>query len=42
VDEDQYASEDSGYLVGKGTKDDYTIKTEPPGERSDTELKNAT
>ena len=35
VDEDQYASEDSGTLVEKGTKDDYTTKTEPlPGERS--------
>jgi hypothetical protein len=43
VDEDQYASEDSGFLVGKGTKNDYTTKMEPlPGERSDTELKNAT
>lgn len=38
VDEDQYASEDSGFLVGKGTKDDYTTKM----ERSDTELKSAT
>lgn len=42
VDEDQYASEDSGSLVGRGTKEDYTTKTEPPGERFDTELKNAT
>ncbi|KAI0284560.1 hypothetical protein BGY98DRAFT_947529 [Russula aff. rugulosa BPL654] len=42
LDEDQYASEDSGFLVGKGAKDDYTTKTEPPGERSDTELKNVT
>jgi hypothetical protein len=43
VDEDQYASEDSVSLVGKGTKDDYTIKTELlPGERSDPELKHAT
>ncbi len=43
VDEDQYALEDSGFLVGKGTRDDSTIKTEPlPGERSDSELKNAT
>ena len=43
ADEDQYASEDSGFLVGKGTKDDYKTKTEPlPGERSDTELKDAT
>jgi hypothetical protein len=43
VDEDQYASEDSVSLVGKGTKDDYTIKTELlPGERSDAELKHAT
>jgi hypothetical protein len=43
ADEDQYASEDLGSLVGKGTNDEYTIKTEPlPGERSDTELKHAT
>ncbi|KAF8500167.1 hypothetical protein F5888DRAFT_1356995 [Russula emetica] len=43
VDEDQYASEDSGFSVGKGTKDDYATKTEPlPVERSDTELKHAT
>ena len=43
ADEDQYASEDSGFLVGKGTKDDYTTQTVPlPGERSDIELKDAT
>jgi len=39
VDEDQYASEDSGAVAGKGTKDDYATKTEPlPDERSATEL----
>lgn len=42
VDDNQYASEDSGSFVGKGTKDDYATKTEPPGDRSDAELKNAT
>jgi hypothetical protein len=43
VDEDQYASEDSGFLVGKVTKDDYTTQTEPLlGDRSDIELKDAT
>lgn len=43
VDEDQYAWEDSGSLVGKGMKDDSTIKTELlHGERIDnSELKNS-
>ena len=44
VDEDQDASEGFSTLIGgQGTKDHYTIKTEPlAGERSDTELKHAT
>jgi hypothetical protein len=43
VDEDQYASEDSGILVGRGTKEGYTTKMEPlPSERLDTELKHVT
>lgn len=43
ADEDQYASEDSGALDGKETKDGYTAKMEPlPIERSDGELKHVT
>lgn len=43
VDEDQDVSEGLCSLVGKGTKDHYTIETEPlAGERFDTELKHAT
>lgn len=43
VDEDQDSSEDSGTLVGRGTKDSYTTKMElPPGERPDSELKHVT
>lgn len=40
--EDQYASEDSGTLVGRGTKEGYTTKMGPlPSECSD-ELKHVT
>lgn len=43
MDECQCTSEDSGAVVGKGTRDDYTTKTEPLlGERSDAEMKHAT
>lgn len=41
VDEDQYVSEDSGTLVGRGTKEGYTTKMEPLPS-SDSELKHVT